>query len=142
MRHVLIFICIATVSGCTGWRESLWERNAPDEFFHTPLPPLVIPPRLDERAPAQKTPAQTLQVVEHTDLSEAERIFLERAGLALTVEDVRSVIDQEISSLDTPSPALVEELETAILDPMEEAQRLAREEQPVIYIKDVVSIRP
>ena len=144
LRTLSVVCAVFLLSGCEGWRDSLWDRNAPDEFFHQPLAPLVIPPRIDESAPAsqEEQASALLGVSSRTGLSKAEEALLQRAGINALLPDVREIIDEESLSRGDVSRGLRQRLKEEILSPLEEAERLALEEQPVIYFENVVNIRP
>jgi hypothetical protein len=56
-RLLAVTFCLASLSGCTNWKQSLGiEPTAPDEFAVESRAPLTIPPDFNLRPPAPGAP--------------------------------------------------------------------------------------
>lgn len=108
MKKILFgFVALSILTSCsTGVKDSMGlSRGSPDEFSVVSNPPLTIPPDFSLRAPSKgngdfnvnsdvKNPLSRNVVTNISSKSEADEVFLRKAG----IEEVRPNIKQQIEA--------------------------------------------
>ena len=170
LRVSVFCVCLAglfVLSGCGGTAKKLGlVRTPPDEFAVSRRAPLTLPPDYHLRPPGESTRSGSAAAasreeaaelvfgqqredalekrgrLSETDLSETERMILNRAGSASANPEIRAILAQESPKLSASEPSVVERLlfwdekirnrnadPGEVLDPESEVRRLRKREQ-------------